>query len=382
MAESTKKGAYLRKSFTYNGRRYEVYGHTKKELNEKYLEKLSELKAGVYKRENPKMDDLYRRWTETRKNVKSATIRKQKTQYKLCASVVVDDLKIPLGSMRIRDVKPADIRSVQTALDNGRIKKRTINDAIAHLGHFFNFAIDEEIIDKNPCRPVKSLRITETPARDTIHRALSIEETNDFLEAAKDSYYYNVFQFALNTGMRVGEIGALYNSDIHDGYIHVERTITKTEIGFEIEESTKTAAGKRKIPLNDTLRGILKSQRRINEVLDYKTTRINDRIFKAVKRGLLLEHTCNRDIKKYCKAAGIEPFTMHAFRDTFATRLLEQGVDPKVVQELLGHADFSTTMNIYAHVLDGTKRAAMGVLDEVNTKNTKNTRKNVIFGAI
>ncbi len=67
----------------------------------------------------------------------------------------------------------------------------------------------------------------------------------------------------------------------------------------------------------------------------------------------------NREIHKICKAAGIDDFTMHAFRATFATRAIEQGINPRTVQELLGHADFSMTMNLYGHVLNEAKSEAM-----------------------
>ena len=50
---------------------------------------------------------------------------------------------------------------------------------------------------------------------------------------------------------------------------------------------------------------------------------------------------------------------MHAFRASFATRLIEQGVNPRTVQELLGHADYGLTMNLYGHVVDETKIKVM-----------------------
>ena len=50
---------------------------------------------------------------------------------------------------------------------------------------------------------------------------------------------------------------------------------------------------------------------------------------------------------------------MHAFRDTFATRAIESGIDPKTLQEILGHSDISMTLNLYAHVMDDTKHEAM-----------------------
>ena len=70
----------------------------------------------------------------------------------------------------------------------------------------------------------------------------------------------------------------------------------------------------------------------------------------------------NREIKRICKTAGIQYFTMHALRATFATRAIEQGINPRTIQELLGHADYAITMNLYGHVLDETKAEAMQII--------------------
>ena len=164
--------------------------------------------------------------------------------------------------------------------------------------------------------------------------------------------------------MRAGEIGALFLSDIHDGMIWIERTITKNELGgYEIGDSAKTEQGRRQIPLNDTIREIIEHQKEINRLLDGNILSMNERIFKAPERGLLMATPADREIGRICKRTGIQKFTMHAFRATFATRLIEAGVNPRTVQELLGHADFSLTMNLYGHVVDSTKRDAMEKLN-------------------
>ena len=60
-----------------------------------------------------------------------------------------------------------------------------------------------------------------------------------------------------------------------------------------------------------------------------------------------------------CKLAGLEHFTSHALRDTFATRAIESGMNPKTLQMILGHSDISMTMNLYCHVMEDTKSEEM-----------------------
>ena len=129
--------------------------------------------------------------------------------------------------------------------------------------------------------------------------------------------------------MRIGEIGALYQSDIYYDTIHIVRTITKTETGgYQIGEDTKTKHGKRTIPMNDQIREVIDHQKHINKKLDGdKVVAMNELIFKAPERGLLMSTPVDREIKGICERTGIEKFTAHAFRATFATRCIEQGVD-------------------------------------------------------
>lgn len=171
----------------------------------------------------------------------------------------------------------------------------------------FNDAMKERYIDYNPCSPIRNLKRTDKQARDTIHRALTQEETKAFFEAASKSYYYDVYRMGINTGMRIGEVGALYECDIR----------------------------------NDKIRSS------------------HETIFKSFKRGILLPFSVDRDIARICEKVGIERFTFHAFRATFATRCIEQGVDVRTLQDLLGHEDYKMTMNLYGHVVDDTKTMAM-----------------------
>lgn len=351
----------FQKVFTFAGKRYTVCARTIEELEEKAYIKKQELKEGKENHDNPTLDGFHEKWTENRKgSIKESTLRCQHFQYNSCADVKINGRR--LGDYRLSEIKPDDIRQVQKALQsNGRNRTQTVNDKIAVLSHLFHDALVERYIDYNPCSAVKPLKRTEERARDTIHRALTIEEQQTFFENATESFYYDVFRMCILTGMRIGEIGALYPSDIYDDAVHVVRTITKTETGgYQIGTDAKTKNGQRTIPLNDQIKEVVEHQKRINSMLDgNKIVAMNSPIFKAPERGLLMATPADREIGRICTKSGIEKFTAHAFRATFATRMIEAGVDVRTLQELLGHADYGLTMNLYGHVTDNTLETAM-----------------------
>ena len=358
----TNDGRY-QKQFTVNGKKYCVKAKTREELEAKVIEKREAVLSQKEQRENPSLKVFYERWKDSRKEVvTAATQRIQQCHFNTISKIEIAGKKFE--DYRITEIKADDIRTVQKSLLNSGNSAQTVNDKINFLSHIFGDAVKEQYIIFNPCSAVRALKRTTAKARDTNHRALTIDEQHRFFEASKESYYYNVFRFAINTGMRIGEIAALRNSDIYDGKIHVERTVTRCEDGsYRIGDYPKTESGRRTIPLNNAINEILDSQRKQNTILDGNISNIDGLIFKALERGLLMATPVDREIKRICKRTGIEHFTCHALRATFATRCIEQNMAPRTLQELLGHADYSLTMNLYGHVVDDTKEQAMSMIE-------------------
>ncbi|MBO4457883.1 site-specific integrase [Butyrivibrio sp. CB08] len=364
----SKKKKYLcddgrfQRSFTFNGKRVFVRARDKDELEKKIYEKKLELEEKKEMHDNPTIGIFFERWMENRRgSVTPATLRSQQCHFNTIAKIQINGKAFK--DCRLSEVKAEDIRIIQRTLVERKIRTQTVNDKISFISHIFHDAIREQYINYNPCSPVKPLKKTEVAARETIHRALTPEETRLFFEYAQNSFYYDVFRIAIHTGMRIGEIGALKNSDIYNGTIHVNRTITREEDGsYCVGKETKTWSGKRTVPLNESISEIIAHQREFNRMFDGNISGFDDLIFKAPERGLLMATPCDREIKRICKRAGIEHFTCHAFRDTFATRAIEQGIEPRTLQELLGHKDYCITMNLYGHVIDDTKEKAMSRL--------------------
>ena len=361
---------YLRTSFTHKGKRYYIYGSTKKELFEKVAIKKMELDKVEEDKVNPTLNDYYDFFYEVRRNeVSESTLRAQKSQYGVVSGVVMQTGET-LGEMRIRDITRRDIYYARLELIKKGKTAQNLNICFAHLHHVFEYAVIDETIEKNPCKSIKRLKRTDETINENRHRALTVEETRKFLDAAKErnSFYINCFKFMLLTGVRVGELGALYLTDIDilDGMIHIRRTITRNEYGINvIGKDTKTKNSYRDIPLNDEIVHVVDNQKELNrQFFGYGSSAV---LFKSTKGDLLKEYTVNREINRICKDAGIDYFTCHAFRNTFATRFIEQRPqDYKVLSSILGHKDVSITLNLYTHVMNDSKVNAMNDLNIID----------------
>lgn len=236
------------------------------------------------------------------------------------------------------------------------------NGVLRTLKIILTDAVCDEIIVKSPADGVKALKETEK-ATETYHRALTEQEQKDFMQEIKSDYYYEFVALLLCTGMRSGEAAALAWSDIDykQNVIHVTKTVTFNEDGTATIGSPKSESGKRDIPLNDTIRSILSSQRKkLGNILPMN----NNRVFVSVYGGIIHNRAVNKAISGALSrlrdhGKEIEHFTAHALRDTFATRFIEQGGNPQTLKTILGHSSLAMTMDLYSHVLPNTKQQEM-----------------------
>ncbi|MCD8012596.1 MAG: site-specific integrase [Lachnospiraceae bacterium] len=206
-------------------------------------------------------------------------------------------------------------------------------------------------------------------------RVLSTDEQKVFMEyALSGSPYYKMYVVAVGTGMRSGELRALEWDDVDfkNKLVHVTGTLKFRKGDGYFKDTPKSASSDREIPMLDEVYKILKEQRK--EQLENRTLLgeawqpqegLENLVFTSPyhRKGYGLpvgEAVLNVDMKKIVKrinAAGIEfeEITPHTLRHTFATRGLENGIPPKVMQELLGHTSITMTLDIYSHVLPDTK---------------------------
>lgn len=266
-----------------------------------------------------------------------------------------------IGGRRVCELERRQIVALQSDLTED-LSTYTANHCIMLLRSLLKAAVIDDIISKNPCDGIKPLKRTEQKARDTIHRALTQEEQRVFFDEIAGDWYEELFRFLIQTGVRIGEAGALKWSDIDykRNCIHIRRTVTKTAKGHIIGKDTKSAAGMRDIPMTEDIRETLRRQReKVQAVLGIRAAGVDSPVFLSMNGCLVHSVNMNGALNRICRRMGLERFTVHAFRDTFATRAIEQGMTPQTLKTILGHSSLAMTMDLYAHVLPNTKAEEM-----------------------
>ena len=359
-----KANGLFEKRFTVDGKRYSAYGHNVKECTENETLMREEIKAGLYtSNRNITLDSYFDEWEKSRTGViKDSSIKMNRSRYN-------NHIKSVLGETKLQKIEKREIVKLQQNLAQ-KLSTSTTNSVIVLLKTILIAAVDDEIIIKNPAASVKPLRMDDRPkASETIHRALTREEQQAFIQEAKQEWLYEFFCFSLCTGMRLNEIVALKWQDIDyiNNVIHVTKTVSWKQGGGITETSPKSETSKRDIPMNDTIKKVLQMQRKKMAMIygEIVARKMDSNIFigsngsRAVASSTVAFSINN--VLKRLRQQGIEieRFTHHAFRDTFATRYIEEGGNMQTLQKILGHSSLAMTADLYAHVLPSTKQQEM-----------------------
>lgn len=371
-----------------DGRYQARFTKTNGQRCEKNFLKLNEARTWLYEQKyldsitttgNMTVNEWYNFWLENYKEgiVKDNTIKNYRDRYQF-------NIKNEIGDLKLQDVKQIHCQKIlNNMFDSGKYSNGTIELTQVTLHALFAGAVDNNYLLKNPAENLKlKYRINNNEER----RVLTREEQNIFKEYAKNTLYYNAYCLVLETGLRVGEIGGLQWTDIdfENKFLNVQRTMLQnSQKGGFYFGSPKTKKSRRKVPLTNEAISILQNQKLMQNKLKMKSkdwnknwdglvfTTINGNpVGSSTFRTMMIRIVQNINFDRQCnsqnKSGSYEEFKhcyMHSLRHTFATRCIENGVQPKTLQKILGHSTLGTTMDLYVHVTDEQ------IFSEINKMN-------------
>lgn len=286
-----------------------------------------------------------------------------------------------LGDKLLRDISSLDCKMLFNVFDDAGLSFSTRSRLKYVLDNLFELAHADSFMPHNP---LKGLHVTKGSVKE--RRVLTLSEQSEFLKMSKESFYENLFVVALCTGLRIGELGALTQSDLdfERKLIYVTKTIVHRRFSesdscytFKIQPP-KTRTSKRIVPMTSQCADALRRQIDLrNDVLSCPSAKpvpgFSDLVFVSTKGRPVTASIVYTAIASVVKRINrgrdgvfeFKPFSSHTFRHTFATRCFESGMNAKTVQVLLGHASINMTMDLYTHVTEEKKAADVTLLDRL-----------------
>lgn len=357
-----KDGRYMWRC-KYEGKQYSGYEKTVKEAEKALRNKKYELEHGIYaKASRLNVDTWFETWITTyRTNCKPTTIETYRKTYKRYISP-------EFGKKQLKTLKPEQIQKFLNRMAS-TYSKSVFGNINFLLYDLLDQAVKNQLLAQNP------MQYTTRPAtkKREKRKALSRSETAAFLTAVEGTYYYDMFRLSTLTGLRIGEVTGLQwqDVDLKKKEIHVRHTLAWiTGVGYFLQEP-KSENSRRVIPLPEKAMSLLRARKiaQGRHRLSYGeywqplsglsnlvfTTRygtpIDGNNLRSEMRRILSE------MKE--KGTDITWASFHTLRHTFATRCIEEGMNPKTLQHILGHATLAITMDLYCDVMEDTKREEM-----------------------
>jgi integrase len=359
--------------------KWETVRGTKREAEKRLAELQHQLNTGEYvKAPKGTLGDLLERWL---RDYAWLNLSPETAQV---YDIIVHKHLIPaLGKLELSKVTPEVLQAYYSkALKEGRrdgkggLSPRTVRHHHTTLHTALGHAVKWRLLARNPADAVDAPRFQKKEMRVFDQQGMTA-----FLEAIKDSEYYPLFYTILYTGMRRSEVLALKWSDIdlYLGTVSINRSLHQLADNSFIFQPPKTVKSRRLVALPPSAAIVLRKHREAQTarglLLGVPVTE-DTLVFCHPDGSPLLPHSITNAWKRLVKQAGFQGIRLHDGRHTHATLMLSQGAHPKIVQERLGHANISMTLDTYSHVLPGLQEAAALRFDQ-GLRETESTARDV-----
>ena len=371
--------------------------HKRQYVYAKTLKDLRELEKEIAQDKNDKikveakyvtLNDIFDIWKNIKRGIKDTTFSNYIYMYNTFVSY-------SFGTKFITQIQKSDVKRFYNSLVEDKGLKIATVDNIHNIIHqLFDLAVDDNYIRINPSekalRELKQVEELKSKKKHALTKAEQDLFLNYIIHSKQYEHWYPIFAVMVGTGLRVGELTGLRwcDIDLEKGIINVNHTLVYythriedfKDGAYYTINSTKTSAGTRIVPMLDSVKEAFLIEKKRQEAQEIHCVSVidgySDFIFvnrygnvhnlssinKAIQR---ITRDCNfEQVEKHGKSSKVllPHFSSHILRHSFATRCVEAGVSVKFLQDCLGHADISTTMNIYTDVTDDMRTKEISTL--------------------
>ncbi|MCQ4200830.1 site-specific integrase [Streptomyces coelicoflavus] len=364
-------------------KRVRVYGTTRKQAVDKLTEKIADSNRGLpVATADSTVGDYLTYWLN---GVAVHRLRENThTRYATCVRLHL----IPgLGTKKIARLTAKDVRTFLDRLRTTyqcctqgldterkqccaigeccqkRLSPLTVTYVHSVLKSALEHAVREDELPRNVARNVKT-----TAPRPRRFQPFTAAEARQFLDAARTDRLHALYELALRTGLRKGELLGLRweDLDLNAGTAAIRSSLQRTRTGGLTHLPTKTRASERRIALpTECLHSLKEHQERLEKERETAGPYWRDSglVFTTPTGGPLDPANLTRRFRSFLDRAGLRRVRFHDLRHSTATLLLEQGIDLVVIKELLGHSHIGVTADVYAHVRLRLQRQAIDALN-------------------
>jgi integrase len=343
-------------------KRKHIYGKTRQEVAENLSKAVSDRVGGlVFDGDHETLGAYLERWIDeaVRGTVKQSTLENY-------AYVVRRHITPALGHMRLRDVKSRDVRRLYREKLDAGLSPRTVQIIHTVLRRAMQQAVRDDVLPRNICDAVTAPRRAKKEMRP-----LTPEQAKRLLTGVRGDRLEALYVLAVTAGLREGELLGLRwdDIDLERRVLQVRRQLTRTRDGLSFSEPKRGKA--RVVRLAGAAVAALEGHRAAQNGERAKAGTLWQ------ETGLVFTSTVGtpvdvgnltyRSFRPLLERADLPRIRFHDLRHTCATLLLSRGTHPKIVQEMLGHANIAMTMDTYSHVLPDMQEKAVDAMDDVLT---------------
>ena len=267
-----------------------------------------------------------------------------------------------LGRVRLKSLKASEVRSLYRRKLDAGLSSRTVQIIHTVLRKALQQSVRDDVLPRNVCDAVKAPRKVKKEMRP-----LTPEQARTFLEAARGDRLEALYILAVTAGLREGELLGLRweDVDLEGGVLRVRRQLTRTKDGLSF---TAPKRGKtRVVRLTGPAIVALVAHQEVQTRAQTNAGSLwqdSDLVFTSTAGTPVdVGNLTYRSFRPLLMRADLPQIRFHDLRHTCATLLLSKGTHPKIVQEMLGHATITQTMDTYSHVLPDMQGEAVSAME-------------------